>query len=328
MVTKFFLGTGLVLLVATAYFLVIDVPPTVQAPPSASEFVRAREEGFFPEEIPEENEEVEHDVFGVPEMDEMMLAQARANMDMSGMDMSGGDGGMEGMDMSSGGDSAMEGMDMSGGEAAPETEVAAGGNAMEGMDMSGGEAAAGDNAMAGMDMSGGDGEGTMQMAQNDSPSQPMEMAASDGDEAKASADDEEGETPPQGGLGFSDGDGSFDREIDLAMMEWGFSDMSIDVKKGERIKFNVRNDGTILHEFMFMTMPLMQAVEYRSRRADWNLLEHEALFEQSLVLPGQTVSFVVEVQESGSWMYMCMLPYHMEMGMMGQMATPGAAMQM
>ena len=72
----------------------------------------------------------------------------------------------------------------------------------------------------------------------------------------------------------------------------------------------------------------MQAVQYRSTRADWNLFEHEALFEQALVLPGGEFSFVLEVTQAGSWMFMCMLPYHMEMGMMGQMATEGMAMQM
>ncbi len=129
------------------------------------------------------------------------------------------------------------------------------------------------------------------------------------------------------GLKISD-TGSFDREIKLTMSEWNFSDMQIDVKAGERIKFTVNNGGQIPHEFMFMSMPLMSAVTYRQTRADWSLLEHEALYEKSLVLPGGEFSFVLEVTKPGTWMFMCMLPYHMEMGMMGQMSTQGAAMQM
>ncbi len=123
-------------------------------------------------------------------------------------------------------------------------------------------------------------------------------------------------------------DGAFDREIKLTMAEWKFSNMKIDVKSGEKIRFTVINGGKIPHEFMFMTMPAMQAVTYRARRADWNLLEHKASFEKSLVLPGGEFSFVAEIQENGVWMFMCMLPYHMQMGMMGQMATPGMAMDM
>ena len=123
-------------------------------------------------------------------------------------------------------------------------------------------------------------------------------------------------------------DGAFDREISLSMSEWTFSDLEIDAKQGERIKFTLRNDGAVLHEFMFMTMVQMQAVNYRAKRADWSLFEHEALFEKSLLMPGQEITFVAEITKPGAWMFMCMLPYHMQMGMMGQMATPGAAMEM
>jgi uncharacterized cupredoxin-like copper-binding protein len=131
----------------------------------------------------------------------------------------------------------------------------------------------------------------------------------------------------EGGLLISE-EGDFDREIELTMAEWKFSEMKIDVKMGERIKLTVKNGGNIPHEFMIMTVPAMSAINYRAARADWSLLEHEALLEKSLVLPGGEFSFVVEVQQAGSWMFMCMLPYHMQMGMMGQMATPGMAMDM
>jgi uncharacterized cupredoxin-like copper-binding protein len=131
----------------------------------------------------------------------------------------------------------------------------------------------------------------------------------------------------KGGLLVTD-DGAFDREISLEMSEWKFSKMRIDVKVGEKIKFTIKNSGQIPHEFMFMDMPLMQAVTYRSTRADWNLVEHEALYERSLVLPGGEFTFVLNVEKAGTWMFMCMLPYHMEMGMMGQMSTPGSSMDM
>ena len=131
----------------------------------------------------------------------------------------------------------------------------------------------------------------------------------------------------QDGLKISE-DGAFDREVKLTMKEWTFSNLNIDVKSGEKIRFTINNGGNIPHEFMFMTMPAMSAINYRVRRADWNLLEHEATYEKSLVLPGGSFSFIAEIKEDGAWMFMCMLPYHMQMGMMGQMATPGRAMDM
>ncbi|VAW22859.1 hypothetical protein MNBD_ALPHA11-811 [hydrothermal vent metagenome] len=149
----------------------------------------------------------------------------------------------------------------------------------------------------------------------------MDMAAPE------EAPHDEDEVKVVGGLKITN-EGDFDREIDLRMNEWGFSDMDIAVVKGETIRFNVTNDGEILHEFMVMEMSAMQAVNYRVNRADWSLLEHEALYEKALVLPDGDFSFILEVAEDGAWMFMCMLPYHMEMGMMGQMATAGNAMNM
>ncbi len=169
--------------------------------------------------------------------------------------------------------------------------------------------AMGDMDMGGMNMGGMNMEG-MDMDDADDAMEGMDMAESG-----------------EGGLLISD-EGAFDRVVELTMTEWSYSDMQLDVTLGERIKLVVNNDGEIPHEFMFMTMSLMAAANYRVTRADWSLLEHEALFEQALILPGGSFEIIIEVQEAGSWMYMCMLPYHMQLGMMGQMATDGMAMDM
>lgn len=269
MIMRFYLFAGLLLLGTTSYFIVVQQEPSFQNPPAMSSLVLLQKENVLPTGPFLENEELEHGIFEVPPMDEMMLEQAMSNMDMGSMDMSESD------------DSIME---MADGTTMP---------------------------MADMEPMEAD---TMEMADGTTmPMADMAMATS---------------CTGESGLGFCDDGQTFDREIDLAMSEWSFSDLNIEVQAGERIQFNVSNDGQIPHEFMFMGMAQMQAVNYRARRADWNLLEHEALFEKSLLLPGESFSFVVEVQSTGNWMFMCMLPYHMQMGMMGQMATPGAAMKM
>ena len=289
MAIRLFFTFGLILFGATTYFIVVQQDPSYQAAPATSSFTQLQEEGILPTGPFEENEEIEHDVFEVPPMDEMMLEQAMSNMDMGGsdmgdMDMSNTDGGT--MPMADGGT-----MTMPDGSTMPMADMGGTGEAM---------------TMADGDMMKMPDGSTMPMAD-------MGMAASC-----------EGES----GLGFCADGAPFDREITLAMSEWTFADLNVDVKEGERIRFTVRNDGTVLHEFMFMAMAQMQAVNYRALRADWNLLEHEALFEQSLLLPGQSISFVAEIQSTGTWMFMCMLPYHMQMGMMGQISTPGMAMDM
>ncbi len=202
---------------------------------------------------------------------------------------------------------------------------------MVGMDMGGTDA---DMDMSGTDADMNMGEGdtpTMDMAEGDTAAMDMQEEDTPHTEDETMGMGEEdaphAEGEAAGGLLIANEE-SFDREINLKMTEWGYSNMDIAVAKGETIRFNVVNDGEILHEFMIMEMAAMQAVAYRVNRADWSLLEHEALYEKSLVLPKGSFSFTVEIQETGAWMFMCMLPYHMEMGMMGQMATPGMAMDM
>tara|TARA_R110002096_G_scaffold194300_7_gene376408 strand:- start:1579 stop:2499 length:921 start_codon:yes stop_codon:yes gene_type:complete len=306
MIMRFYLIAGVLLLGTTSYFTVVQQEPDYQAAPLTSEITKLQESGLLPAGPFEENDELEHDVFEVPPMDEVKLEQAESNMDMAGMDMSQSDGTT---------------MDMAGGD----TMAMADGTTMPMADMAPAEADT--MAMAdGATMAPAD-SGTMTMA--DGSTMPMADAApADGGTMPMTEMDVAVECTGERGLGFCEDGQAFDREVELVMSEWTFSNLDVAVQAGERIRFTVRNDGTILHEFMFMAMEQMQAVNYRARRADWNLLEHEALFEQSLLLPDESVSFVVEVKNSGNWMFMCMIPYHMQMGMMGQMSTPGAGMDM
>jgi uncharacterized cupredoxin-like copper-binding protein len=354
---KFFGIVGLVGVSVTAYLVTAGVGPERQLPPEVSLLEGFREEGYMPKSlnlvIDETAEEAE--VFEVPEMDEVVLEAALENMgdmNMAGMDMSGSSESMSGMDMSKADDTtSMEGMNMAGNDSSESAGMdmsGEGATTMSGMDMSNAQDSStmegmnipegGNTEMADMDMSGADepvldmdmdGDGVMDMSSADMANMDgMNMSGNDSTQMTGmDMSPSNAAMMGEGGILISE-DGNFDREIELTMREWGFSDMQIDVKKGERIKFTVKNGGQIPHEFMFMSAPLMAAANYRATRADWNLFEHEALFEQALVLPGGDFSFVLQVQEPGSWMFMCMLPYHMQMGMMGQMATEGMAMQM
>ena len=384
MIMRTFLLLGLLLLGGTAYFVVVQQPPAFQLPPGVSEITRLQDEGILAKGPLDENEEIEHEVFGVPPEDEEMLELALADMDMGGMDMSGMDmsdgttmdmgegttmdmteGGAPVLDMDMDGDGVMDmssaqmntggtmnvgddtTMDMAEGDA-PVLDMDMDGDGV--MDMSSAQMSTGGTMNMGDDMTMDmteadapvldmdmDGDGVMDMSSaqmstggtmNMGDDTTMDVAEIHGDDEDES--DEEAERLEAGmmaGLMITQ-DGQFDREISLSMMEWGFSDLELDVKPGERIKFTLRNEGTIPHEFMFMTMAAMQAVNYRAKRADWNLLEHEALYEKSLLLPGEEITFVAQVTKPGGWMFMCMLPYHMQMGMMGQLATEGMAMSM
>ena len=320
---RLFVLLGLIGGTVTTYLATYGVGPEAQLPPVVSQLEKFKAEGYLPEVSDiQENPEAEHGIFEVPPMDEMMLEAALEAMgDMPGMDMGGGDG--EAMEMQSAEGATMEMGDSSNGEAmemdGTGMEMAdTGGDAMEMQSAEGATMEMGDSGSGeAMEMDGAEGTAMDMGNSSSAEGMAMEMADTDGDAMEMA----------EGGLIFREG-GKYDREIGLTMAEWTFSNLSIDVKAGEKIKLTVKNDGQIPHEFMLMTMPQMSAINYRGTRADWSLFEHEALFEEALVLPGGEISVVVQVQQAGVWMFMCMLPYHMQMGMMGQMATEGMAMDM
>ncbi len=184
-----------------------------------------------------------------------------------------------------GGDQAMPGMAMGGAKEDEHAEQPMAGTAMGGMK----QAEQTEGAMPGMKMEaegGHAGQGLMVM--------PAEMA------------------------------GMASRTIEIEMREWSFTPGQVMVKPGEVIHFKVRNRGMVPHEFMFMPPEDMAAVNHRLERADWNLTEHEAAYERAVVLPGDSFEVVIRIQQAGTWMFMCMFPYHMQFGMMGMMMTEGA----
>ena len=349
---KLFVFIGIAGVSLATYLATVGQGPDYQMSPSTSLYVKFQKEGLMPDaNAVVENDEVEHGIFEVPEEDERQLKMAMSNMDgmnMGGMKMEGDDA------MKMDGDSTMKmpmadeakttmKMEGDGTMKMPMADEAKTAMKMEGdgtMKMEGDgtmKMPMADEAKTAMKM---EGNGTMKMPMADEAGTAMKMEG-DGtmkmpmaDEAKTAMKMEGGGDAPhgeekkvEGGLKITE-EGKFDREVTLTMAEWKFSNLNLKVKKGEKIRFTITNEGKIPHEFMFMSMAAMQAVNYRAKRADWNLLEHEALFEKSLVLPGGKFSFVAEIQQDGAWMFMCMLPYHMQMGMMGQISTPGRAMDM
>ncbi len=116
------------------------------------------------------------------------------------------------------------------------------------------------------------------------------------------------------------------RTVEIKMVEWGYTPASLMATPGEVLRLVIRNAGNMPHEFMIMKQSGMQAVNYRLERADWNLTEHEALFEKPVVMPGDSFEMIVRIDKPGMWMFMCMFPYHMQLGMMGMVMTEGMSM--
>ena len=110
-------------------------------------------------------------------------------------------------------------------------------------------------------------------------------------------------------------------KLNINMLEWGFETGMIMGMPGDIFHLVIKNTGNLPHEFMLMDQAGMMAVNYRLRRADWSLLEHEATYEVPVIMPGDGLEMIVQIHKSGIWMYMCMFPNHMQMGMMGMLMT-------
>ncbi len=299
------------------------------------------------------SEDIGHDVFEVPPTDAEHLKEAMATMNTGGQGMEGmakptaeGMAGMKTEDQAMEGmakptaegmaemkteDQAMEGM------AKPTAEGMAGmkteGQAMEGMAKPTAE------GMAGMKTEGQAMEGMAEKAGEHAEEGMAKEAGKHAEEGEVHAKEEE--AGGHGGGSVAEGlvvvaQGTI-AEVDAAlaakglkvntvaivdMKEWGFETGMVSGMPGQRIRLKVRNTGNIPHEFMIMNGAAMNAVNYRLTRPDWNLLEHEALSEVPFIMPGDSVDLVVEIHKPGIWMYMCMFPYHMQLGMMGMLMTP------
>lgn len=322
MVVRFTVFMG-VLLGAVSWILLVPFSPMdFQASPGTN-IEDSRRAGLVPEPGNMTlSESIGHEVFEVPDSDAMHLAMVMASDD--------GMAGMEGMQMGEEGEHAEQpAPDMQMGE--QEGEHAE--EPAPGMQMTGQEEQHTEEPIPGMLMGAPEGDSVEQPMPGMQMAEPEEEHAEEPMPGMAmEADAGHGAEAEEGGSGFTIMPAGMaamaSRTVELSMAEWGFSNSGLTVKTGETIRFVVRNSGNIPHEFMFMRGAAMAAVSYRQERADWNLLEHEALYERAIVLPGDSFEVVLRIDEPGTWMYMCMFPYHMQFGMMGVMATEGISTDM
>jgi len=262
------------------------------------------------------------------------VAEGMSGMDMDKEDDHGADEmkPMAGMDMKQDADHAgevVEGMsnmemDKEDGHAADEMKPMAGMDMKQDADHPGEEM----QGMAGMDMNKADdhaGEGNKEMAMTKD---------GHGNESEEEEGGHGGGSEAEGLMVLVQGTAAeVDREIEhdgisidssavIDLKEWSVGSGMTMAQAGQTVRLTVKNSGNIPHEFMLMNGAAMQAVNYRLNRPDWNLLEHRATMEIPFLMPGDTTDVVVKITRSGMWMYMCMFPYHMQLGMMGMLMTP------
>lgn len=109
------------------------------------------------------------------------------------------------------------------------------------------------------------------------------------------------------------------RTIEVLMSDdMRFAPERLTVKRGETVRFVVRNQGAVMHEMVLGTMDdLKQHAEMMKKHPG---MEHDEPY-MAHVAPGKTEAIVWQFSQAGEFHYACLLPGHFEAGMQGQVAV-------
>jgi uncharacterized cupredoxin-like copper-binding protein len=90
------------------------------------------------------------------------------------------------------------------------------------------------------------------------------------------------------------------------------------VKRGETVRFVVRNDGKVMHEMVIGTMKeLKEHAELMRKFPD---MEHDEPY-MAHVAPGKQGEIVWQFTKPGEFHYACLVPGHMEAGMVAKITV-------
>jgi uncharacterized cupredoxin-like copper-binding protein len=97
-----------------------------------------------------------------------------------------------------------------------------------------------------------------------------------------------------------------------------FSPASLTVKRGETVRFEVRNSGKIMHEMVIGTMKELK--EHAELMRKHPGMEHDEPY-MAHVSPGKVETIVWQFTKAGEFYYGCLIPGHFEAGMVGKVVV-------
>jgi len=119
--------------------------------------------------------------------------------------------------------------------------------------------------------------------------------------------------------GGAGGDGDGVRTIEIAALdELAFEPSEVRVEVGETVRFVVKNEGQIPHEFVLGDEEVQEAHEMAAAEG---MGHGEAMVEAMAALtldPGATEEVTVTFDEPGEVLYGCHVPGHYDAGMVGK----------
>ena len=109
------------------------------------------------------------------------------------------------------------------------------------------------------------------------------------------------------------------RTVDIVMSDaMRYTPANIKVKRGETIRFRVKNTGQIKHEMVLGS--LAELKEHAKSMAKFPEMEHDDPNAIS-VEPGKTGELVWRFTQAGKFDFACLVPGHFEAGMQGKISV-------
>jgi uncharacterized cupredoxin-like copper-binding protein len=97
-----------------------------------------------------------------------------------------------------------------------------------------------------------------------------------------------------------------------------FTPADVVVKRGQTVKFVIRNDGKQLHEMVLGTVAVLR--QHAELMKKFPGMEHSEP-NMAHVKPGATGEFVWQFTKAGAFQFACLQPGHYEAGMVGKVAV-------
>ena len=108
------------------------------------------------------------------------------------------------------------------------------------------------------------------------------------------------------------------RTIEVEMSEMVFSPSRIEVKRGEQIRFVIRNAGTEDHEFLLATTE--ENLKHAEVMKKHPHMEHDDPNGVRLA-PKKTAEILWKFTKAGTFEYSCLIPDHRDYGMIGRITV-------
>ena len=108
------------------------------------------------------------------------------------------------------------------------------------------------------------------------------------------------------------------RTIEIALSEMSYEPSNIDVKRGEQIRFVLRNVGREDHEFLLATTK--ENLAHAEVMKKHPHMEHDDPNGARLA-PNKTAEIVWKFTKSGTFEFSCLIPDHRDYGMVGHVTV-------